>query len=77
MNSQRLYNLSLQSLSQKNTKTITIVQLAMPAASSNVIKALLYGALVSIAIIFIFIFRAYFNIHYRDHIELLIPKNKQ
>nr|MBP6335866.1 hypothetical protein [Bacteroidia bacterium] len=77
MNSQKLYNLSLQALNQKNYSTITVVQSAMPAYSSNIYMAILYGGLISIAFLFLLILRIHFNQYYSDHLHLLFTKNKE
>lgn len=74
MNSQKLYNLSLQALNQKNFKTITVVQSAMPAPTSNAYMALLYGALISIALLCLMIFRAHIKLFYSEHFNLLFSK---
>ena len=77
MNSQKLYNLSLQALNQKNYSTITVVQSAMPAYSSNIYMSILYGGLISIAFLFLLILRIHFNQYYSDHIRLLFTKSKE
>lgn len=77
MNSQKLYNLSLQALNQKNYNTITVVQSAMPAPKSNIYIALLYGGLISIAVFFLLILRIHIKLFYSDHMNLLFTKNKE
>ncbi len=77
MNSQKLYNLSLQALNQKNSKTITIVQSAMPASKSNIYVAVIYGSLLSIALFFLLIFRAFIRLFYSAHINLLLNKKSE
>lgn len=77
MNSQRLYNLSLQALNQKNYRTITIVQDAMPASTSNILEAISYGCLITIAFISALIFRAYLKLHYTEYLQLLLSKDKE
>ena len=77
MNSQKLYNLSLQALNQKNYKTITIIQSAMPAPKSNIYLAVLYGGLITVALIFIIIFVVHIKLFYSDHLNLLLDNNKQ
>ncbi len=76
MNSQKLYNLSLQALKQKNYKTITIVQSAMPAPTSNIYMAVFYGCLIIVALLSILVFRAYIKLNYSDHFKLLFFQNQ-
>lgn len=73
-NSQKLYNLALQALNQKDYQTITIVQSATPASYSTIFICVAYGALISIMIASLLIFRAYINIHYKYQIHVLFDK---
>lgn len=73
-NSQKLYNLALQALSQKDYQTITIVQSATPASNSTIFICVAYGALISVMIASLLIFRAYIYIHYKDEIRILFDK---
>lgn len=75
MNSQKLYNLSLQALNQKNYNTITVVQSAMPAPTSNIYMAILYGALISIAVFCLMILRIHLIQNYSNHLKLLLKKS--
>lgn len=77
MNSQKLYNLSLQALNQKNYKTISVVQAAMPAPKSNIYQAILYGALIAVAVMCIIIFIIHIRFYYSDHLNLLLKNHKQ
>lgn len=74
MNSQKLYNLAIQALNQKDYQTITIVQSATPASYSTIFICVAYGALISLMIASLLIFRAYLNIHYKNEIHLLFDK---
>lgn len=75
MNSQKLYNLSLQALNQKNYKTITVVQAAMPAPTSNIYLAVFYGSLISLAVGCIIIFAVHIKLFYSDHFDILMERN--
>lgn len=70
INSQKLYNLAIEALNQKNNKTITVIENGMPAYRSTIYQAVLYGSLISVAVFCMFIFRSYFIIHYKKELEL-------
>ncbi len=70
INSQKLYNLAIEALNQKNNKTLTIIENGIPAYRSTIYQAVLYGCLISITVFCLLIFRAYFNIHYKKELEL-------
>lgn len=74
MNSQKLYNLSLQALNQKNYKTISVVQAAMPAPRSNIYLAVFYGCLITVALMCIVIFVVHIRLFYSEHLNLLMGK---
>ncbi|MBL0105012.1 MAG: hypothetical protein IPP51_15355 [Bacteroidetes bacterium] len=75
MNSERLYNLALQAMSQKDFPTITIVRTAMPASRSNAFMAIGYSLLLCLAVSAVLIFQAYIRLEYSDYIRLFIKSN--
>lgn len=77
MNSQKLYNLLLQSLNRKNYETITVVQSAMPAPRSNIFDAIIYGILITFALFCILVFRAYLKLEFSYYINLLFAKRQK
>lgn len=72
LNSQRLYNLSLQAMNFNSFPTITVLQQAMPAARSTLLMALIYSMLVMILVSLVIILQAYLIMHYRDFIRLVV-----
>ncbi len=70
INSQKLYNLALEALNQKNNKTITVIENGIPAYRSTVYRAVLYGSLISVAVFCFLILRIYILMHYKKELEL-------
>lgn len=75
INSQKLYNLSLQALNFQSFPTITTLQVAMPAFRSIVYKAAMYTILAMIAVFMLLILQGYFYMHNKEHIRLLLTGN--
>jgi hypothetical protein len=71
VNSQKLYNLTLQALNFKNFPTITVLQTAMPAPHSIAIKAALFSILVMFLIMTQIVFFTYIVLHYRNYFILI------
>jgi hypothetical protein len=72
ISSQKLYNLSQQSLNFKSFPTITILLTAMPAARSTAVTAALLSLGIMVLTFMILILQAYLFIHYKDYIRLIL-----
>ena len=71
INSQKLYNLSLQALNFKDFPAITVVRNAMPAATSNAVTAALLSAGIMILTALLLVLQAYLYLHYKEYINLM------
>jgi len=72
INSQKLYNSSLQAINFKNYPTITILQNAMPAFRSIASSALLFSCLIMILAFMVLIIQAYIVMHYKNYFQLIL-----
>ena len=72
VNSQKLYNLSLQSLNFGAFPTLNIMGMAMPAYRSTAIMAMLYSVLAMILIFMMLVLQGYLFIYYREYIRLIL-----
>jgi hypothetical protein len=71
INSQKLYNLSLQALNFKSFPTITILQSAMPPYRSTAITALMYSTIIMLLVFSLLVFQAYLVMLYKDYFRLV------
>jgi hypothetical protein len=72
VSSQRLYNLALQAMAQKDFPAITIVMKAMPESRSNAYKAIIYSSLICLALCSILVLQAYFRLEYANYWKLIL-----
>jgi hypothetical protein len=70
INSQKLYNLSLQTMNFKTFPTITVIQSAMPAHRSTAFTALLLSLGVMIVLSIVLFIQAYYYLKYRNYLRL-------
>ena len=71
INSQKLYNLSLQALNFKDFPAITVVRNAMPAATSNAVTAALLSIGIMILTAMLLLLQAYLYLHYKEYVHLM------
>jgi hypothetical protein len=75
MNSEHLYNLALQAMTQKDFPAITVVLTAMPASRSNAFTAILYTILLCIAVSAIIVLQAYTRLEYANYFNLIFKSD--
>lgn len=71
INSQKLYNLSLQALNFRDFPAITVVRNAMPAATSTAVTAALLSGGIMILTAMLLLLQAYLYIHYKEYFRLM------
>ena len=71
INSQKLYNLSLQALNFKDFPAITVVRNAMPAATSKAVTAALLSIGIMILTAMLLLLQAYLYLHYKEYVHLM------
>lgn len=76
LSSQRLYNLSLEAMANKDFPAITKIDLAMPQANSNIFLAVGLALLSTIALGFLILFRIYFKLQYGPTIQHVLKSGQ-
>ncbi len=71
INSEKLYNLSLQALNFKSYPVITIIRMAMPAPRSIALTSLLLSIGIMFSSAFLMILQAYLLIHHKGFFEMI------
>jgi hypothetical protein len=77
INSEKLYNLSLQALNFKSYPVITIIRMAMPAPRSIALTSLLLSIGIMFSSAFLLILQAYLFIHNKDFFEMIINEKPE
>ena len=77
LNSEKLYNISLQALNFKSYPIITIIRIAMPAPRSIALTSMLLSIGIMAASALILILQAYLFIHHRNFIEMLLNEKAE
>ena len=75
LNTNKMYNLSLQTINFNNYPTVSIIQTAMPAANSGALKTLLFSSLLMLVVFLFLVLQAYYLLHYKEYLKLLFMQN--